>query len=470
MITNTTLYSNLRDLIFSDIVDLTQSHRMLNLIRRLDDTPVHRNSNVFLLIRPRGFGLSLAVQTIAQILGRDVDEKSPKAESLAGLPACPVIRLDLKGLHDPTAKGLASGLIEKIQELYWKHHIEASISFYDTPKTLFTNLIFTLHHRHNQPIVVMIDNYDYPFIYVHQMPKSEQAAAISFYLDMLNVLKHSGPKVKWCLLTGHIKFALATEISEGLPFVVDISNEQALETLFGYTPEDVMNMYGPRIEQIAENLGLGPEQYLEMLEKCYGGFNFSDNLIPVMCPACIGRAISNQGKLYPYSADGEYGFLKDSLKDKGNDLDWLIGRDGQDPLFADCIDLFPQHKALGSLLIQLGFATRDKVTIYDHQGYATWRYRYKIPNEDMLRTFQIIDGQVDASLSILPIEFEVQDSSETVSSAEGEKQQETAAAPTSASAPDSADPEQSAEAVENDSKTADESAPEQGLEEPPAPL
>ena len=140
------------------------------------------------------------------------------------------------------------------------------------------------------------------------------------------------------------------------------------------------------IIRFSENLKITPEKYLDMLEQCYGGFLFADNdemynpnCPKMFCPACIAHCMMNNGKLLPYSASGKYDFVKNALKNNPKNLSWLFGKDGQDPLFSDSVETDVKGKQLGSLLIQLGFATRTKVIINHSDAYVTWRYRFEFP-------------------------------------------------------------------------------------------
>ena len=99
-------------------------------------------------------------------------------------------------------------------------------------------------------------------------------------------------------------------------------------------------------------------------------------------------------------------FLKYALKHKNNDLSWLYGKDGQDPLFICSVDKSLEGKQLGSLLIQLGFATSSKVLVNNDEGYTTWRYRFDFPNLDMRKTFDIITGKCDQEEANIPLSFE----------------------------------------------------------------
>lgn len=83
-----------------------------------------------------------------------------------------------------------------------------------------------------QEMCFIIDNYDVPLQVASNFSDPLMVnEATSIYLDMLNALKYARDSIKWVLMTGHIKFSLATEFSEGLPLAYDLSSDPDLSTL-----------------------------------------------------------------------------------------------------------------------------------------------------------------------------------------------------------------------------------------------
>ena len=328
----------------------------------------------------------------------------------------PVLSLDFKHLKAKNPKEFSEGLLDILQEQFWINHIESHIDPYQTPKAYFDKLLHELNKKYPSiKISILIDNYDVPFMVASEFEHEQCEESVCDYLDMLNVIKYSNRTVKWCLLSGHINFSLASETSEGLPLVYDLSSEPMFAALFGFTREDVEEVYEKEIAKFSENMKISPDEYLDMLEQCYGGFLFADNdelynpnCPKMLCPACIAHCMTNNGKLLPYSASGKYDFLKNALLNNPKNLSWLYGKDGQDPLFSDSIDTDVKGKQLGSLLIQLGFATRTKVIINHSDSYVTWRYRFEFPNLDMKKTFDFISGECSEQDLIKPLEVKTE--------------------------------------------------------------
>ncbi len=326
----------------------------------------------------------------------------------------PVLSLDFKHLKAKNPKEFSDGLLDILQEQFWINHIESHIDPYQTPKAYFDKLLHELSKKYPSiKIAIMIDNYDVPFMVASEFEHDQCEESVCDYLDMLNVIKYSNRNVKWCLLSGHINFSLASETSEGLPLVYDLSSEPMFAALFGLTRDDIEDIYQKEIKKFSENLSISPEEYVDTLEKCYGGFLFADNdemynhpTSPKMfCPASVANCMTNNGKLLPYTASGKYDFLKRALKNNTKNLSWLFGKDGQDPLFSDSIATDVKGKQLGSLLIQLGFATRTKVIINHSDAYVTWRYRFEFPNLDMKKTFEFISNEVTEQDLLVPLDI-----------------------------------------------------------------
>jgi hypothetical protein len=396
-------YSNLHELIVSDYLRVEKSQNFFDLLSKMENEPASKSPNVFMMIRPRGFGLSLSSEALCSLLERSSDfadgsryNSGAMKKILKDMPQRHVISIDFKKVSARTPREFSDRLLGMLQELFWEHHLPGQRSSFSTPKSYFADLIAQLSERHHDQIVVLIDNYDIPFILASQMDPRYRQEAVSIYLEMLNVIKHSNLYVKWAMLSGHIKFSLASELSEGLPLVRDLSSSPDYDTLFGFTRDEVMGVFGEEIKAHCGAEGITTDTFLNMLERCYGGFVFSDRMQKVFCPACINLVVSNGFRMLPYSATGDYAFLRQTLQECGTDLDWLYDKDGQDPLFGDSLPLRPKGKQVGSLLIQLGFATRDRVTEHNVGGFSTWRYRFCCPNEDMKAALAYVSGQADA--------------------------------------------------------------------------
>lgn len=126
----------------------------------------------------------------------------------------------------------------------------------------------------------------------------------------------------------------------------------------------------------------------------------------MICPASIYHVMNNNGQIFPYSAAGKYAFLQKVLSNSKESLDWLYNKDGQDPVFSGFIDTNGvKGKSIGTLLVQLGFATRQKVLLNTAESFTTWRYRFNFPNLEMKKTLNVIIGKEKPDVVTEEIDF-----------------------------------------------------------------
>lgn len=400
------LQSRLHELILSDRLYVDKTHEFSDFIRHLEGSQQEDPAPVSLVIRPRGYTLSVATEIIEALLERDdlMMDMLERHEIHEELPEHPVIRISFKKVQSRSAQEFSDALIDLIQEQLWEHHVVAKITTYDDPKSYFLSLIRSIAQRRKGKVAVIIDNYDIPFFIARTLKPEEQDRAVAIYLDTLNAIRQAGDDVAWCLLTGHVKFALASEMSEGLPLVKDLSFSPICDTLFGFTREELSRNFAKAIDRYAPRHGITNDEFTAALEKCYGGHVFSDRMHKMFCPGSINSVFANEGNLFSYIADEDFRFLTTVLREGHPELDWLIGKAGQDALFAREVTIRPRNEDdFGALLVQLGFLTIEKVTRSDNEQYSTWHYSYKVPNVEYLRTLKIILGVAAPGLAKIPI-------------------------------------------------------------------
>ena len=411
--------THLHDILLSEHNYINKLKPLLNFISFLEHSPRLPSQNFFMLIRPRGFGLSLATESIESILIRDellidhIEHISQNELSHYNLGDYPVLHFSFTQSKLDNIETFTACLAESIQKQIWEHHVKIKTESSPDLRLQLLQLIQQLAAKEAKPVVILIDNYDAPIAMVrHITALEEQQQALALYYELLNVFRQAGTLVKFCLLTGHAKFALSNDISEGLPHVIDLSFSDITADLLGFTRKEIETYFADDLKRLAPQQGVTVEEYLQILEDCYGGFVFSDKMQKVLCPRSVARAFENDGALFAYSCEYNYAFLQDVLGQNNTDVDWLIDKDGQDQLLLEEIDLNPKGKQLGSLLLQQGLATVNKVTFSVQEHSLSWRYRFGIPNVEMRRVFNILTRKARPSLRELPINSRVYDAGE----------------------------------------------------------
>ena len=413
MALNSVNNSHLHDVVFADRHYINKLAKLKDLINYLDKAPRLPNQNFFMLIRPRGFGLSLTNEAIESLLVRDemlldhLQNKLDNSLDLSDLGSYEVIHLSFS---NPKANTLSSFMLilqETIQRQCWEHHVKnkGALALVSDLRQQMLFLIRSISDNSKKQVVVLVDNYDVPIYSVRNIANPEERQqALALYFDMLSAFRQAGDRVKFCLLAGHVKFALSNNMSEGLPHIVDLSFSNIAATVMGFTIEEIKQSYEKDLARIAPQLGVTTSEYLDALQHCYGGFIFSDAKQEVLCPYSISRVLDNEGELYAYACDNHYTFLRQSLDEEEPDLNWLLDKDGQDQLFLEEVDLFPKGKQFGSLLLQQGFVSVKKITYPKADDHImSWRYCYGLTNVEMQRAFKILMKQARPELRELAI-------------------------------------------------------------------
>ena len=411
--------SHLHEVIFADRHYISKLEQIQNFMRHLEHGQRNPRQNIFMLIRPRGFGVSLASEALEYLYRRDellIDHLSSKAESslnLDNIGEYPVLHFSFSRVKANSFNDIVKVLFDTVQSLIWEHHVKIKTDAGKDLRMQMLQLIRTISDRDGRPVVALFDNYDMPIMLISRLENElERQQCLALYFEMLNAFRQAGDRVRFCLLTGHVKFPLSTNMSEGLPHVVDLSFSDIAADLAGFTIEEIKNTYGEDLARIAPQQGVTVAEYLDTLEKCYGGFVFSDRMIKVLCPFSVTRALDNGGDLYAYSCDNNYVFLQSALDREKPDLSWLIEKDGQDQLLLEEVSLNPEGKEFGSLLIQQGLISVNKVTFADRSHSLSWRYKYGFTNVEMRRIFQMLTGISHPDLRDLPINTRVFDAGE----------------------------------------------------------
>ena len=185
---NTLAKSHLHEVIFADRHYINKLNQLLAFISHLDKAPRLPTQNFFMLIRPRGFGLSLSNESIEALLVRDellmdhLDQSVADTIVSKGIGTYPVLHLSFNDI-EPNITGFDSFramLASKLQSEFWQHHVKVRIDQgrRSDLRMLMVELITELSERSGKSVVILIDNYDMPFYIVRTFddPKEREQA------------------------------------------------------------------------------------------------------------------------------------------------------------------------------------------------------------------------------------------------------------------------------------------------------
>ena len=166
----------------------------------------------YFLSRPRRFGKSLLLDTIAEVFSGDKELFKGLwiYDSDYSFPKHPVIRLDMSNIAndnpDVLKVSLSIALKERIRE-------EGLTVPGEQPSDIFQYLIKGLYSKYNRKVVVLIDEYDKPIL-DHILDVETAEANRMVIKGFYGVLKSMDPFLRLTFITGVSKFTKTSIFSE----------------------------------------------------------------------------------------------------------------------------------------------------------------------------------------------------------------------------------------------------------------
>jgi len=318
------------------------------------------NGKYYFLSRPRRFGKSLFVDTIKEAF-------SGNQNLFKGLylenhwdwnKKYPVIHFDFSsGIQN------IEQLIHFIQSIFLLHTQKYNISItHNDINIQFSELIRALYEKHNERVVILIDEYDKPIL--DNIEKKQLSGEIRELLKgFYSVLKGNDAYIKFVFITGVTKFNKVS-IFSGLNQLNDITIDEKYSTLCGYTHQELINTFQDRIKEFDIN----------EIKKWYNGYNWLGE--PVYNPFDILLFLDKK-EFYPYwFATGTPTFLIKLIKEKKYYLPQIENIEVNNTVF-DSFDI--DNIEIENLLFQTGYIT-IKNTIQD--GFERY-YIMSYPNYEV---------------------------------------------------------------------------------------
>ena len=243
----------------------------------------------YFLSRPRRFGKSLLVSTMAAYFGG-------KRELFKGLAIeklekdwtkYPVFHLDLNtGKYDS---------IEALNEIL-DYHVSQWERTYGNPDKQyslplrFAAVIEKAYEKTGKPVVILVDEYDKPMLQVinnTELQEAYRSTLKAFY----SVLKSQDKYIRFAFLTGVTKFGKASVFPD-LNNLVDISMDDRYQTICGITEEEMHENFEEGIHKLADTNKLTYDEICAKLRKLYGGYHFVEYGTGMYNPFSLLNALS----------------------------------------------------------------------------------------------------------------------------------------------------------------------------------
>ncbi|MDR2693290.1 MAG: ATP-binding protein [Chitinispirillales bacterium] len=268
----------------------------------------------FFLSRPRRFGKSLLCWTLDALF-------SGKKELFEGLAisktdweweSYPVIHLDMSKVNTTDGSaGVKKSLADQTGDIADTHGLD--LRGETEPGRMLELIIIKTAKKYGKPAVVIVDEYDKPFLdFYNKPPMAQEVRDImrSYYSQF----KANEPSMRFLFMTGISKFTKAGVFST-LNNLNDISLDEKFGTLLGYTEEELVDYFSEYLESGAKKLNMSPDELVEKLRANYNGFCF-DGTQTVYCPFSVLNFFGNYRLLNYWIDSANPKIIADFMKDK----------------------------------------------------------------------------------------------------------------------------------------------------------
>ena len=239
------------------------------------------NSKVYFLSRPRRFGKSLFLSTLAAyFLGQkelfkdlyieQAEEEQAVREQRSAWLEYPVLYLDFN-----TGQYELSGALDETLSYF----LDTEEPRYNLQKSglshakRFTSLIKAAYQQTGKQVVILVDEYDKPLLQTmgvnEELNEQYRNTLKAFY----SVIKTCDEYIRFAFLTGVTKFSKISIFSD-LNNLRDISMEEDYAGLCGITQTELETNFQPDIQTLAIRQNMDYPQALAALKQWYDGYLF----------------------------------------------------------------------------------------------------------------------------------------------------------------------------------------------------
>ncbi len=345
------------------------------------------NGRVYFLSRPRRFGKSLFLSTLAAYFRgqselfkglylEKAEEELAKQEGREAWQQYPILYLDFNASNYKETDSLAINLNNHLtawEKLYGTEPSEQDYS------TRFIGIIRRAHAQTGQQVVILIDEYDKALL-----DTLDDEQLNTQYRDVLgaffSVIKTCDEHLRFSFLTGVTKFSKVSVFS-GLNNLNDISMEATYAGICGIKEEELVSYFISEIAELSAALQLTHEETIAQLKQRYDGYQFCRYGEHVYNPFSLLNVLKKHEFADYWYATGTPDFLVKYLKEAHYfipDLEGGVRLDdyGLNKHRADAHDPIPILFQTGYLTIKEYVAARN----YYRLGYPNDEVRYGFLN------------------------------------------------------------------------------------------
>ena len=278
----------------------------------------------FFLSRPRRFGKSLFLDTLAEYFsgnrqlfeGLAIDKlQSEEWETY------PVLRLNMSGANFLEPQDLTGHILQQLDTMCKK--LGVSIGHSDAPSH-FSSLLYEVFKKSNKKVVVLIDEYDAPLTSTIDNPELQGLYREQLH-GLYSVLKNSEAYIHFCFLTGVTRYGKVSVFS-GLNNLRDISFLDEYGAICGITTDELRLYYQEGLKNLAQKEGVSPEKAVQLLKFNYDGYHFSQDMIDIYNPYSLNNVLTDLVIRDYWCRSGIPTILSKSLMQNDFDVEKLNGK------------------------------------------------------------------------------------------------------------------------------------------------
>ncbi len=274
------------------------------------------NTRLFFISRPRRFGKSLTLSVLKALFtgrrelfeGLAIDKTDWKWEKY------PVIHFEFNDVTTTSIEDFETSFAIHVQE-----RLEKAGFAYDKslpPPENFGRAIESLSAANGgKGVVILIDEYDAPV--GHALGDLDMAEAIRDRMSALySRMKNRTGDIRFLLMTGISKFTRLSVFS-ALSNLVDVTQDEAYATMFGYTEEELEANFEEHLRAHAAKMDRPYDDYRAEMKRWYNGFRFSTEVeITVYNPVSVALTLfkKESGFKATWATTGRPSMLMNYLK------------------------------------------------------------------------------------------------------------------------------------------------------------
>ena len=284
------------------------------------------SGRVYFLSRPRRFGKSLFLSTLAAYFRGEkelfeglylaqAEEELARQSKREAWQKHPVLYIDLNTGNYSQENELPLRLDQTLQQYEAQYSVEVSPERSSYYGGRLEKIIESAYHKTQKRVAILVDEYDKPLL---QTLDAEQQALHEKNRNILagfySAIKSCDQYIQFVFLTGVTKFSKLSVFS-GLNNLNDISLDDAYAGLCGITDAELCSTFTPELQALGAKLSLSTEATLAQLKKKYDGYRFAIEGENVYNPFNLLKVFQKLSLGYYWFATGTPTFLAKKLQE-----------------------------------------------------------------------------------------------------------------------------------------------------------